>query len=92
MDAADKHPEIPARIAFLSRLEISILALHISQLVAEKLFNRTNLLKEILPPQSGQRAIWFLDIGYRFCEQQNSYGQVSCNILAEEAENTDSTL
>ncbi len=73
MDAAEIQPDIPASIAFLSLLDISIRALQQSQLVAEKLFSSTNFLKEIRPPQSGQHAIWFFDIGSGFAETAPGY-------------------
>lgn len=60
-------PEIPAITALAVLFDISIRVLHVPQLIAEKLFNCTNFLKGIRSPQLGQQAIWFLDIGYRFC-------------------------
>ncbi len=68
MATADMNPEIPAITALVVRLEISIRVLQVLQLVAEKLFNCTNCLKGMRPPQSGQDAIWLLcmDIGFRY--------------------------
>ncbi len=70
MEPAAITPEIPASIAFLSLLEISMRVWQHSQLVAEKLLSSTNFLNEIRPPQPGQEAVWVLDIGFRFCVKQ----------------------
>jgi hypothetical protein len=59
------HPEMPAIKALAFLFAISMRVLQVPQLVAEKLFNSTNFLKEIRLPQLGQQAFWFLDIGYR---------------------------
>jgi hypothetical protein len=67
MEAAETTPETAAIMALAVLLEISIRALQVPQLVTEKLFSCTNFLKGMRPPQPGQHAIWFLDIGYWFC-------------------------
>ncbi|WP_353549198.1 hypothetical protein [Sediminibacterium sp. KACHI17] len=64
MVAAEITPETAAITALPSRLDISILAWQVSQLIAEKLLSNTNCLKDIRHPQLGHPITWFLDIGF----------------------------
>lgn len=64
MVAAEINPDTAAITALPFLLDISILALQVSQLMAEKLLSRINCLKDIRHPQFGHPVTWFLDIGF----------------------------
>lgn len=64
MEMADAIPDIAAITALPVRFVISMRALQLLQLIAEKLFSSRNCLKDIRHPQHGHPPSWFLDIGF----------------------------